>query len=461
MVDLTTYILFAGERAWQVCVSTDEDRRFVDLPLPQSVSAADVAELVGAALRTAGYRAGPTMLAIPARWCYAASVRIADFPKHDRNAMAYRLEESLPFAAEDLGADFIASPRRTGSGDESDAALGICCELARLTPILAALESEGIVVQSIVPADVLAAQRLCAAAKNDASILLCAECEPLGAGVNIFGMERGSLARWSRVAGSAQDFKLELDLLSAEFAKEVRIEFLERDGSVSLLADTFPDFATDHGRRTAVAAAETGREVLLGRLSPWIEFRRGPLAAGDRMGRHRRPFNFALASSAVLLLCIASMLMVRAHRYRWLEESNRRQMAQAFSRQYPGWTVPTNVKVIIESEHRKANALASGALPPEARRTALRTLLDVLGHLPDGGRFTMDKMSFDDGSFELQGEIASFEQLDTVASAIRHSGLEVPAPEARRTPAGNWSFVMRGSYRTIISGGAALQPGTN
>ena len=434
-----SYIIFAGQREWQICAISDGDMRFANVTVDKP-SAQQAAGLAADALREQGYRGHGVLLALPSLWCHSANVSTADLPRRNRTAMLYRLEEKLPFPAEGMVADFIAAA-------DEQSALGVCCQLEVVEPIVQSLESQGIKVQSIAPADLLALQQLQSMKIVGDRIVVCADCES-SAGVNLVAFVGGRLTAWSRT--TADNFRFELELLSSEFQPPPPVQFVEENGELKDTEAPCPQFTAAHGTANRAAAARAARQALLGRAQPWIELRRDSLAAPDALELKRRPLNALLASAVVLLLAAALVMGVRALRYHRLEASNRQQLEDRFRRQFPGWAVPPNLKIVIESEHRKA-AEAMRTLPPEARKSAIRTLADVLGRLPAEDRFTANSFHFDDDWFDMQGEIGSFEQLDAIAKAVRQSGMDVRAPDARRLPGGTWSFTLHGSYPSVTT----------
>jgi hypothetical protein len=194
-----------------------------------------------------------------------------------------------------------------------------------------------------------------------------------------------------------------------------------------------------------------------------LELRRGPLAVADRYRLVRGSLNAALAAAAVLLLCVAGALFLRAQRYDRQAAGTSAEAAQAFREAFPDWPMPASVRAVVESEHRKLSASLPatsvpshekgrgqrpGSAPPSPQRgSALATLLQVLAAIPEGSgsaRFRLDRLSFDAERFELEGDAATADVVDDLVSACRVAGLAVTSPEVRRGPSGTWTFVLRG-----------------
>ena len=56
-------------------------------------------------------------------------------------------------------------------------------------------------------------------------------------------------------------------------------------------------------------------------------------------------------------------------------------MLDGFHAAFPGWTTPANVRVLLESEHRKLAKTVSAGSSAQPSGSALQTLASVLGRL--------------------------------------------------------------------------------
>jgi hypothetical protein len=436
------FVLFAGEPGWRIGVVSSSGRTFVSLQINPEENPQQIAAHVAEAMKDAGYGGQGVVLAVPSAWCLAASIHTGDLPKSDRKAMLYRLEEKLPLAAESIIADFVSRDDIAHAAADSTS-LGVCVKQQMVEPLVEALEAAGIAVQSITPAVLLATQAL---ASDESTLLLCGDDSRSAAQVDIISLESARPTSWALVPPSLADVKLQLDLLTMSAKSSPRIEAVDVDPVlVSSLVETTSQLVSVREEGISNAVAQMGGEIAAGRQRPWVDFRRGPLAIRDPLRQHRKALNALLAAMAALLLACTVGMLIRAERYRRSEQSSQNQMIDAFRAQFPGWTIPPNVKAVVESEHRKTATTAAGAVPAEARASALQTLHDVLSKLPTEGRYAIDHMTFEDASFELQGRLRSYEQVDAIASAARQAGLDVPPPQARKVSEGLWSFTLRGA----------------
>src|SRR5439155_25969296 len=102
-----------------------------------------------------------------------------------------------------------------------------------------------------------------------------------------------------------------------------------------------------------------------------------------------------------------------AYRYDRAAGGAEEQLAGEFARTFPGWPAAgANVRAVIESEHRKLLAVAAPDVREAAsgrQANALRMMVAVLNNLPKDVRFQIDRMTFEDNGFELQGRLRNFE----------------------------------------------------
>jgi len=432
------FVIFAGQIGWRIGVASAGDATITDVPVADATSTSQIAAAVAKALATAGYRGEGALLALPSAWCLAATIATQDLPPSDRKAMLFRLEEKLPLAAEGIVADFIA-------GADAATALGVCTRVDRLAPLVNALESAGVVVQSIAPAALLAVQAVASERDAGPRIILCGE-EAAAPAIDVIQLDAGRVTSWALVPAELPDLKLQLDMMAARSGATPPMTAISLDAAIAAdLSESIGQMISVREDSTSIAAARGAAESLNATRRPWVEFRRGPLAARDRLRRHRKPLDALLAAAAVLLLAIGVACFARGERYAHQAESSDAELVQAFRAQFPGWSVPANVKAVIDSEHRKRTAGAGGALPAEARLSALQTMHAVLSRLPADGRYSIEHMTFEDASFEIVGRLGSYEQVDALAAAGRLGGFTVPPPQTRRNDDGSWAFTLRGT----------------
>jgi type II secretory pathway component PulL len=391
-----TFILFAGDASWKAAASGARAIEFKASTVEQ------IATEAATALEQLGYGAGPVILAIPSSWCLAATIKTDDLAKGDAKALTYRLEEKIPWAAESVVADFV---RHEGM------ALGVCVKIERVRGLIEALEKEGIAIQTVTPAALLAAQGV----EAPAGVLILKSHEQ----TDLFLIPDGRPSAWA-LADDEEDVATQLKLLTME--GEAQLEHVVREDVEEL--------------------AMRGAEAISGGRQAWIDLRRGELAAPDTLRLHRRGINALLAGAAVFLVAVCGVFFWRAHQYQQRTEASRRQMGEAFVAQYPAWDVPGNVKAVIESEHRRLVGAPSAGLPAEMNQSALETMYAVLKQLPADSGLNIQRLTCNADSVDIEGQLRSYEEADVIAGAARKAGLQVPPPQVRKEGSGLWTITL-------------------
>src|SRR5205823_5654772 len=176
-------------------------------------------------------------------------------------------EERLPLAAEEVVADFIS---------HDGSALGVCARLDELRVLVDALESRGVSVQSVTPTALLAVQSL---GDVGESLVLWGEG---GHQVNLLSLRNGKPVAWSLLPADVEDLRPHLIAAEANAPDAPRIRAHAIDASLASAVGA--EIVSDDSIETA--ASRVAADVTAGRLRPWIELRRGPLAAKDSLRRH-------------------------------------------------------------------------------------------------------------------------------------------------------------------------------
>src|SRR3954470_5330048 len=208
-----TTILFASDQTWRIASAGAVD----EVRVEREASAKEIAATVAAKLRERQYGGEGVLLALPSSWCLAASISTEGLPRHDRAAMRFRLEEKLPLAAEAFTADFV---------EHHETALGVCAINERIMPLVEALETAGVVVQSVSPAAMLAAQQY-RWGGSETKVLLWRE----GESINLITRAGDGPGRWSLTADQPDAVRFELDVLVAELGGPLHVTAIDLKGS--------------------------------------------------------------------------------------------------------------------------------------------------------------------------------------------------------------------------------------
>src|SRR5438552_11652074 len=123
-------------------------------------------------------------------------------------------------------------------------------------------------------------------------------------------MQNGRPISWALSTTDPADLNLQTKLLLLDLPENIPQTCIPAENYYALAA------------RTAHSIMQSGR-------APLIDFRRGELAAPDKLRLHRRPLNALLAAAAVLLIALAGVFLWRAHEYRDRARSSEQQLADA------------------------------------------------------------------------------------------------------------------------------------
>ena len=419
-------VLFAGDSVWRIASPGGAD----ELRFEPGAGAGEIAASVAERLRQRGYDGAAVLLALPSAWCLAATIDTDDLPAGDHAALAFRLEEKLPIPAEHFTADFV----RRGA-----TALGACVSNERVRPLVDALEGAGVPVLAISPAVMVAVQFLAPGAGE--RLVIWAR----DGWADVVSMSDGVPTSWALVEGNAAAIRLQVDLTAARGGGGGAMPPIVLCGEAEDVAGGL--VGLDVTRRSETiedAVAGVAEGLRTARVTPWFQFRRGAIAAEDTLRGVRRALNAALASAALLTIVAAGVFLYRSVAYDRLARQREQQLTEAFRQQFPGWTVPPNVRATVESERRRLTGGGGSAVPAVARASALRVLHDVLANVPATTRIQLERMTFNDTSVEVGGTSRAHEDVEALAAAARSAGLDVPPPEMQKLPAA-WRFTVRGN----------------
>ncbi len=461
--------VFPGSDDWRVARTTDEGAVVIELA-PRTDGpdgAAAVADAVMGPLakvvellRDHGYADEGVLLALPSHLCLAVGVATADQPStRDQQALAFAFEQHLPLAAEEL----VAAIVETEAG-----ALGLAIAIEPVREWVTALESAGVVVQSVSAAGLLALEELEKRGGEGATARILANpatarilANPATDGVanpatrvvlwqhdaqlECFLLAQGKPYAWRHFQAEPSALRQQLGFLALTRPPTVGSE-MNSAGPLHVttcklapelleMISELPDVVVDSTREETldVLAAEAAARVLAGTMTPWVEFRTGPLANIDPYRPVARPLRFATVAVIVCLAVVAATMVFRAHRYRSLAAEYHERQADIFRSALPGQSVPAGIVSRLESEHGKLTASNSAPLPT-ASKSALVLLHRVLAGLPQDIRYRIFEIHLEEGRIDLDGEVLSHSDADRIASALRSQELQVEPPRSQQLP---------------------------
>jgi hypothetical protein len=390
--------------------------------VPTSPVPADQASSVAAALRELGYAGQGVLLAIPSAWCMAASFDEQPTRKDRRTALLYQFEACLPLPAEEIVADFISHGGRC---------LGVGVQVRTVKPLIEALESAGVSIQSIVPAALVAIDEL-GHDRGWTEPLVLLEHE---GGVDLLELSGGAVTGWSLLPRDAKSIALTVSMAASRLpgGEARRVRAVAGEELLGSLRQAGLEMEADSSASLADAVGVAAQALLQGRRLPPVELRLGALGVPDPLRPVRRPLNAGLAAAALLLLSLTAGLLVRAIRDADLAEQYDQDQRQLYAQAFPGSAVPSSVLSRLRAVWREMAPSAGAALTDAPQLSALRTLHDALAGLPQDVDYQLEIVDVGEDGFTLSGRVPAYEQADLLAAAIRtSSGYHVSPPAIRR-----------------------------
>jgi hypothetical protein len=443
------YLVFVGDGPWRLA-SVDGATPAAPVPFGQDASVEERVAAVRQLLMTANATEEPLVLALPSAWCLSAVISTEDIDRTARRrALAYRLEEHLPVAAEDVVADHV--------GLDDSRALCVCAELSRLRPLLAAFEAAGLKVGHIFPAALLAAAYAADQHPRLDGVLLGGGTGAGGgseAGYDFIELRNGKPERWWWLAHDEAALRERLAAWPAARSAGRRLALIGCPPALPGRLGVPPHIATvdlniDHD------AAATGQVAAMMKTdrAAWIDLRSGPLAGPEQSQAYRAPMVRLVAAVAVLLGCLTGAAIWRGHQYDVLRQSSVQQQAAVFREAMPGQPVPGSIKGRLASERRKLGG-PSGQPSDEAQAaamqplSALAQLRDVLKSLPANLRYRILDLSIQPDLVRVEGEAQSHAEAESLAASLRQSGIyDVDPPKTQALKEQGVSFIFSATPR--------------
>ncbi len=430
-------VIFVTDQAWSVGVAEAGGVSIVGLPpADPPVPAQQAARGLREFLDQSGYDGHGVVLAIPSSWCLCAAIETDELQlKPTPEALTFKLEDQLPVAAEEVVADFVTTPKR---------ALGVAVCIDRLGPLVECLEDHGVAVQYICPTAMLAAQGATPVQPgHDPRVALWAN----GDATEMITFDAQQPASWYHLRSNRQAVKLAFAALAVNADAPPAVTTHGVSGDVTRSLETLASgwTVTGDGQQLEPAAAATAGEVLAGRINPWINLRRGPLAVRDPLRQVRLPLNCAVAAAAVFLITVNLVLFWQTRQHHDTIGRHATLQEVIFTELFPGRRVPLNVRSRLASEKRHLEAIKGQSTPLANQASTLNTLYQVLRGLPADARFRVSDLRLGGDRLDLSGQARSHSQADAVANALnQHSPFVVSQPSTEQLPDGGVVFKITG-----------------
>jgi hypothetical protein len=377
---------------------------------------------------------GEPILGVPSRSCLPALLE--NTGTADPEELVYLLEERLPLPAEEFVADFCPA----AAGD----LFAVAAQRQPLHGLIESLESHGQMIHHACPLSLLALQHLLASPSlDDTDAILWQE----GAQIELFLLAAHKLLTW-HVFADENAGTLPVYLRAAMLRRPAPLRLTTIGLSEPLLNQLRSigslEIITPPGNEDSIhtRATRAARDIAEGRLTPWIDLRRGALAPSDPNRPIRRPLNALVLASILCAICVLGATFLRARHYAGLEADSRRAQEELFRATLPGRPLPPDVRMRLVSEETLLSTTATTsdeAAPGETRLDSpvFPALYALLSRLPDEPRYRFTQIYLGDGQLSLECEVNSHGDADALAAALRtNNAFQTAAPHTELTSHG-------------------------
>ncbi|MCZ6654719.1 MAG: hypothetical protein O7D91_17045 [Planctomycetota bacterium] len=394
-----------------------------------TVSMADLSAAITGAVEGAGGLQHPATLIIPQRWCYAHPVDPIKTGSRERS-LAYRLEEYLPQALEELTCTFLKNG--------SQQVLGLAVRSKPLAELLGRLGAGQVFVQSLTvdllcavvqaqsePLDTGRAGSTCGVLLRDhhhCSFALMRNGSDPPAIVRTVAVDGPPGAACSELARQTQLTESSLDLQTTRWHIVDTSRPADREGLI------------------LAAAHNTG-------LVPNLA--RGALAPRSRLERTNRLLLVLGAAAALLLGSVLAAQALEHRRYSAALRQVQAQQRQLYREVFPSGTVPISPALLVASQRKRLEGITlqdrkqSDPAPPDPLRplTLLRGLAEGLAK---DVRVKLVEFSVDEHHISLRGQTLHHRDAERIAEAVQQiEGVTSRPPGTSRLDNGAVEFSIR------------------
>ncbi|QDU70614.1 hypothetical protein [Mucisphaera calidilacus] len=347
--------------------------------------------------------------------CLAASIATNELERGQRRkALAFRLEEHLPIAAEQVVVDFI---------ETQDHALGVCTDLETLQPVVRAFEQLGIQIPHILPEAMLLAAAL-HKQQNTLDAIAVTHPDESQRAVDLIELSTGKPIHWHWYPELGDDLVDHLASLASAESGPPSLALVTPDAED--LARFEPHTQSLHhiDQPRDELLRDAARDLLEGRLTPWFDLRRDRLAPPDRFETYRGSAILLAAAAIFCLACIITLTQWWGAQYRSIADDLVAEQVTVFKEAFPDQRVPVNIVARLRSESRKLAGISGNDVSdPSLLRppSALTILHRFLTALPRDQRFRVTELSIEADTFRVDGEARSHAEAERIAQTVRAS----------------------------------------
>ena len=344
-----------------------------------------------------------------------------------KSMLAYELEDVLPLDGDDLALGIIESRNDW---------LTIAVNARELKPLLDKVEEKGLYVRAVVPKLLLGFASLCKTHKMTKHDCVFWSNQD---GIDVLNLQSGIPVDWLWVAKDAGSLEAAISTAISDSSSK-RAMAIDCDPDVlELLNEQFDQVVTSE-LKLVESAEESSQDIVSGRVCPTVDLRNGQIEPRNSSF----PFKKSLVVFATLFLlmqmAVVAAIVRRGNQFRAKTEAIAQEQEEIFSRIFPDERIPVGILSRIKSEHRFLKGTrGSGAGNSVPRLQSVVPISHVLlSTLPatTKARYQVKWIDALPKRINLDGIARSYDDLETVADALRLGGLDCPPASSRQTSDG-------------------------
>jgi type II secretory pathway component PulL len=377
------------------------------------------------ALDAGDYQGDPIVVALASTLTLSTTLMVSRQQElRDRQTVLYRLEECIPWGAEECIADYSRA---------NGAALAVAAHEQPLGEFFAELEKLGIRIQSILPKALLAVTEHVGRGNWPEQHIVAFQQTTW---IDLLFVDAGAPVTWCSfpVEGTALGF--EIRRIALEHGHMLPfVSYLLPDGDAGITELVAANVIQLHPitETTYDASALTAAEKLLSsELDPPLELKRD--AFGRKLSHTAlRRYSVALQLTAIVLLLVsAGGLLYRGRVASREADRVASREIEAFQRVFPNTKVPVGIRGRLESELAKLKGLQGDETSQPNSVSAIKILHGLLAALPADRRFRLLEIRIEEGRLYVDGEVRDHGDAELIAQRLRAGGFEVASPRTQR-----------------------------
>ena len=420
---------------WRIAVIGAGEATFHELECAADVAPDALAQAVEAYVNERDVSNRNIVIGVSSTSTLTASFEVNPEDQRNRSTLKYELESFLPYAAEEIVADYTAS---------GDGMFGVCVQIRTWLPIVIELESRGMRVQSISPVALMALQSyLGQLATNETEWILWHD----EGSFDLFLCRDRTVGKWCHWDEDRNAAARQLTVESLHQPESLRCDLVNMTDDLKEVGE-FHKIETESLSKHAFQSAAS---ILEGSAAPLVELRRDELAAGDPHRAVRGSLRFLFAAAAIFLVALTSVFWVKSMQYQQGLDELQQQQVTTFQQAFPESRMPAGVLSRLHSEHAKLAGARSGKTDIELPVSALHVLFEFLSALPEDQRFRFREFRIENGRVDADVELRSHNDANVLVSSFEKRGFSVSAPatvqEGQRTVASRIFADIRGASR--------------